>query len=272
MASQPRCPKILAGEALTVKCFDRTTDRNSMLENRSTPQQHSAHLMNFERSCVDIDIQATVSSIVNRLGAYEQQRKLVSTTSLLRNDAYWRELQAMQTDALNDSARFVNFLKEKVQVFRILATTITSTPSTLPTRSRITGTKTDISADTKGKVSEPDLSSASTGIFNLVSTTAESSAGNLAAKTLSELDDTCEKKIHDLVSRLTKQLKANENDMKFLWKRGNDLLFARNLADQRSQLCWEVLRSHIHNNNKSNAVSNAAKKDLSALVPPEAAE
>jgi hypothetical protein len=62
--------------------------------------------------------------------------------------------------------------------------------------------------------------------------------------------------------------------MKFLWKRGNDLLFARNLADQRSQLCWEVLRSHMQNNHHSkvNAVSNAEKKDLSTLVPPEAAE
>ena len=45
-----------------------------MLENRNKPQQHSAHLVNFESSCVDIDIQATVSSIVHRLGAYEQQR------------------------------------------------------------------------------------------------------------------------------------------------------------------------------------------------------
>ena len=68
---------------------------------------------------------------------------------------------------------------------------------------------------------------------------------------------------HDLVNRLTKQLKANENDVKFLWKRGNDLLFARNLADQRVQLCWEVLRTHVS--------ANADKKDLS-LVHPDNAE
>lgn len=50
-------------------------------------------------------------------------------------------------------------------------------------------------ADAKSKVSESDPISA---IFNLASSTAESAVGSLAVKTLTELDDTCEKKMHDL--------------------------------------------------------------------------
>jgi hypothetical protein len=58
-------------------------------------------------------------------------RKLVSTTSLLRNDAYWRELQAMQRDAFYDSVQFLQFLKEKTFVFRMLSSTIKSPPRDL---------------------------------------------------------------------------------------------------------------------------------------------
>ena len=49
-----------------------------MSEAKFEPQQHSANLVNFESKCVDIDIPATVSSIVRRLGAYEEHRFLLT--------------------------------------------------------------------------------------------------------------------------------------------------------------------------------------------------
>jgi len=96
----------------------------------------------------------------------------------------------------------------------------------------------------------------------------KSSAGTQSKRIFIELDDMCSKKfndfadfIQDLVNRLTKQLKANENDVKFLWKRGNDLLFSRNLADQRVQRCWEILRTHSTATSRTEALSSSLSTD-----------
>lgn len=75
----------------------------------------------------------------------------------------------------------------------------------------------------------------------------------------------CSKKLNDfadftedIVNRLSKQLKANENDVKFLWKRGNDILFARNLADQRVQHCWDILKSHASGLDEQKTAKNSS--------------
>ena len=74
-------------------------------------------------------------------------------------------------------------------------------------------------------------------------------AGSLAVKAFNDFDELAVKKMNEFSDSVTttinsflKQIKLQENDIKFLWKRGNELIIARCLADVRVQRCWELVK------------------------------
>lgn len=54
-----------------------------------------------------IDESVSVSALVARISLYEEKRKLQNQSVILRNTAYWRELQMMQKESFLDTYELV---------------------------------------------------------------------------------------------------------------------------------------------------------------------
>lgn len=178
----------------------------------------------------------------------EEERKINHRAAWLRNKAYWDELKNIQQECDVDSQKLLDAFTRKSKLYSCLAMSI-SDPNLL-----LQDTLPQSVRSNKGGSSDDSVQISSElyfgGNIKAMCNTSRN-IGEAASSTITAVDMAWAAKYiafvryidSKILGNFNTQLKAIESDTLFLWKRGENLFFALELANRRVQVIWTEMQS-----------------------------